>query len=77
MYVGFDYYPEHWPKSRWATDAKLMKKGGFNVVRMAEFAWVFMEPEEGVFTFGWLDEALEILRRNGVSAKKCSFNGEW
>ncbi|NLF40121.1 beta-galactosidase [bacterium] len=68
MYIGADYYPEHWPASRWETDAKLMKKAGFNVVRMAEFAWVKMEPEEGVFEFEWLDRALEILGRQGIKA---------
>jgi beta-galactosidase len=72
MYVGFAYYPEHWPQSRWETDAKLMKQGGFNVVRLAEFAWAFMEPEEGVFDFAWLDKSLGILRRNGVSAILCT-----
>lgn len=67
MYVGVDYYPEHWPRERWAIDAKLMRQAGFNVVRLAEFAWVFMEPEEGVFDFKWLDEALEVLAENGIS----------
>jgi len=23
MYVGVDYYPEHWPRKRWPTDARL------------------------------------------------------
>ncbi|OPZ28242.1 MAG: Beta-galactosidase BgaA [Lentisphaerae bacterium ADurb.BinA184] len=68
MYVGADYYPEHWPQARWKTDAKLMREAGFNLVRLAEFAWVFLEPEEGRFTFDWLDEALDILGRNGISA---------
>jgi beta-galactosidase len=68
MYVGVDYYPEHWPKTRWATDAKLMKAAGFNVVRLAEFAWVKMEPEEGRFDFRWLDEALSVLHKQGISA---------
>lgn len=67
MYVGVDYYPEHWPQSRWPTDAKLMREAGFNVVRLAEFAWAFMEPEEGRFEFDWLDKALEILGENGIS----------
>ena len=35
---GADYYPEHWPETRWATDAKLMQEAGFNTVRLAEFA---------------------------------------
>ena len=25
---GADYYPEHWPKDRWETDAKLMRELG-------------------------------------------------
>jgi beta-galactosidase len=40
MCVGVDYYPEHWPRTRWATDVRLMRKAGFNVVRLAEFNWV-------------------------------------
>jgi beta-galactosidase len=67
MYVGVDYYPEHWQKERWATDAKLMKEAGFNVVRLAEFAWVMMEPDEGRFTFDWLDEAIAVLGAQGIS----------
>jgi len=67
MYVGVDYYPEHWDRKRWDVDARLMKKAGFNVVRLAEFAWAFMEPEEGRFEFEWLDEALGVLRKQGIS----------
>jgi len=72
MYVGADYYPEHWPRQRWETDARLMEDAGFNVVRLAEFAWIYMEPEEGRFEFGWLDEALGVLDSHGVSAILCT-----
>ncbi len=68
MYIGVDYYPEHWQRDRWDVDARAMKKAGFNVVRLAEFGWAFMEPEEGRFEFGWLDEALAVLRKQGISA---------
>lgn len=68
MYIGVDYYPEHWPESRWATDAKLMREAGFNVVRLAEFAWAVMEPAEGRFEFAWLDRAIETLARRGIKA---------
>jgi beta-galactosidase len=67
MFVGADYYPEHWPHERWETDAKLMQEAGFNVVRLAEFAWQNMEPEEGRFDFGWLDDALAVLGRYDIS----------
>ena len=68
MYIGVDYYPEHWDRKRWEFDARAMQKAGFTVVRMAEFAWVFLEPEEGRYEFAWLDEALGVLRKHGISA---------
>ena len=68
MYIGVDYYPEHWPVARWATDAQLMRDAGFNVVRLAEFAWSRLEPAEGQFDFKWLDNALAILAQQGISA---------
>jgi len=37
MPIGADYYPEHWPRERWETDAALMRDAGFNITRLAEF----------------------------------------
>jgi beta-galactosidase len=59
IYVGADYYPEHCPRERWDEDTRLMKEAGFNVVRLAEFIWVLLEPEEGRYDFAWLDEAIK------------------
>jgi beta-galactosidase len=67
MYIGVDYYPEHWPRDRWETDAKLMKEAGFNIVRLAEFAWIDMEPSEGQYEFGWLDDAIKLLARYDIN----------
>ena len=72
MYIGADYYPEHWPRRRWKTDARLMQQAGFNVVRLAEFAWIDLEPAEGQFDFAWLDEALGVLHDRGISAILCT-----
>jgi beta-galactosidase len=63
---GVDYYPEHWPQSRWETDAKLMQEMGISVVRMAEFSWHKMEPSFNQFDFVWLDEAILLLRKYGI-----------
>ncbi len=68
FYFGVDYYPEHWPEERWAIDAGLMAQAGMNVVRLAEFAWAKLEPRDGQFDFAWLDQALEILYRQGLRA---------
>jgi len=66
MYFGCDYYPEHWPKERRKKDVQLMAEAGFNVVRMAEFAWSKIEPSEGEFDFLWLDEAINLLQNYGI-----------
>ncbi len=66
MLIGVAYYPEHWPQERWPVDAQLMQEAGLNLVRMAEFAWGKLEPEEGRFDFDWLDEAIAILAARGI-----------
>ena len=68
FYFGADYYPEHWPEERWPEDVRLMQEAGFNVVRLAEFAWSKMEPSEGQFDFGWLDRAIELLGMHGIKS---------
>jgi beta-galactosidase len=66
FYFGVDYYPEHWPEERWPIDAQLMQEAGFNVVRLAEFAWSKMEPADGQYDFDWLDRAIDILQSHGM-----------
>lgn len=72
MIYGVDYYPEHWPIERWPVDFKLMRDAGINVVRVAEFAWSLIEPEEGRFEFGWLDRVLELAEENNLSVIMCT-----
>ena len=66
LLYGADYYPEHWDKSLWKRDVALMKKAGFNLVRLAEFAWTCFEPKEGRFDFDWIDEPLDLLSAAGI-----------
>ena len=66
FYFGVDYYPEHWPEERWREDARLMAEAGFNVVRLAEFAWSKLEPSADAYEFGWLDRALDVLAGHGM-----------
>jgi len=66
FHFGVDYYPEHWPEERWPEDARLMAEAGVNVVRLAEFAWSFLEPHSGHFDFDWLDRAIDVLHRRGI-----------
>ena len=32
MRIGADYYPEHWEKERWKTDAEMMVKANIKVI---------------------------------------------
>lgn len=66
FYFGVDYYPEQWPEERWPEDARLMAEAGFNVVRLAEFAWAMLEPTPGRYDFAWLDRVIALLAAHGM-----------
>ena len=66
LHFGVDYYPEHWEKKRWETDAKLMQQMGIQMVRMAEFSWHKLQPEENIYDFEWLDQAIALLGNYGI-----------
>jgi len=72
MSVGVCYFPEHWPRERWATDVEQMAAAGLEYVRMAEFAWSRLEPERGRFDFAWLDEAVELVGEHGMEVVLCT-----
>ena len=64
--LGVCYYPEHWPEAMWPADAARMADLGLTWVRIGEFAWKRMEPEEGRYDWGWLDRAIEALGAAGL-----------
>src|SRR5579884_2005060 len=76
MYFGVDYYPEHWvypyagtpekPEANWEQDVELMVEAGVNVVRMGEFSWGISEPEEGKYDFGWLQRAMDLMKKADI-----------
>ncbi len=70
--VGVYYYPEHWPKEQWERDLKNIADLGFEFTHFGEFAWAFMEPEEGKFDFAWLDEAVALAAKYGLPVIMCT-----
>lgn len=64
---GGDYNPEQWDRSVWDEDVALMRQAGVNLVTVGVFAWASLEPAPGEFTFGWLDEVMDLLHAGGVS----------
>lgn len=67
IYFGAAYYPETWPEEQVDKDIERMKELNMNVMRMAEFSWSKMEPEEGKYNFSWLHRIIEKLHANGIS----------
>lgn len=70
--IGVDYYPERWGEAMWESDAVRMKEAGIKVIRMAEFAWCKMEPEEGRFELDWLVKAVNLFGSYGIQTILCT-----
>jgi beta-galactosidase len=64
---GGDYNPDQWPEEIWEEDVRLMQEAGVNLVSLGIFAWSKLEPQPGVYDFGWLDHVIELLYAHGVS----------
>ena len=75
MTMGVYYYPEAWPESQWARDMTNMRKLGMEFVHMGDFAWAFMEPEEGKYQFDWLEKNVALAAQNGMKVILCTAGG--
>jgi beta-galactosidase len=67
LYYGADYNPEQWPPQVWAEDVRLMNAAGVNLVSVGIFSWALLEPAEGRYEFGWLDQVMDLLHEHGIA----------
>jgi beta-galactosidase len=61
---GGDYNPDQWIRWKdtiWKKDMRLAKLAGINSLSVGIFAWAMLEPEEGKYNFGWLDEVMDLM----------------
>src|SRR5688572_25147356 len=65
---GGDYNPEQWPREVWAEDMRLMRGASVSMVSVGIFSWALVEPRDGEYDFGWFDEVMDNLSRNGIAA---------
>ncbi len=74
---GCDYNPDQWldRPDVLKEDIRLMKLAGINVVAMGMFSWASLEPEEGVYTFSWLDEIMDTLHAGGIKVMLSTVSG--
>ena len=67
MYLGVDYYPEQWPEEMLEADLENIVDLGSNVIRIGEFAWHMMEPEEGKYDFTYFDHVIDKAKEKKLS----------
>lgn len=67
---GGDYNPDQWldRPDILEEDLRLMKEAHINCVSVGIFAWSKLEPEEGRYEFDWLEEILDRLFAQGITA---------
>ncbi len=68
MLHGGDYDPEQWldRPDILDEDIRLMKEAHINCVTLGVFSWSVLEMDEGQFSFGWLEEMIDRLYREGI-----------
>lgn len=72
LYYGCAYYPELWEETEIIKDIEHMKYLGINVVRMGEFAWSTMEPNEGQINLEFFIRVIKELKENGIDTIFCT-----
>jgi beta-galactosidase len=66
LWYGGDYNPEQWPSEVWDEDVRLMQRARVTVATVGVFSWAKLEPADGRFEFGWLDDVLDRLHAGGI-----------
>jgi beta-galactosidase len=66
LFVGTCYQPVDRSPEQIDSDIAIMKRAGFNVVRMGDLSWDSFEPSQGKFTFEWFDKIMDKMQRNGI-----------
>lgn len=72
LYHGAALYPELWSRDVLMEDITSMKEIGINVVRMGEFAWSVLEPEEDRIDIAYFAEVIGLLYEHGIETVMCT-----
>ena len=66
LFVGTCYQPVDRSPAQIDQDIAIMKRAGFNVVRMGDLSWDSFEPSQGKFTFEWFDSIMDKMHAAGI-----------
>ncbi|MBR1608457.1 MAG: beta-galactosidase, partial [Kiritimatiellae bacterium] len=66
---GGDYNPDQWRHVPGIVDEDfaLFPQAGINSVSVGIFSWTALEPEEGRYEFGWLDDVMDRAADRGMA----------
>jgi beta-galactosidase len=64
--LGAAWYPEQWTPDVWEQDLQRMEAAHIHFCRIGEFAWSSIEPSEGQYNWGWLDQAIKMAAAHHV-----------
>ena len=67
IWYGGDYNPEQWSPGVWPEDVRLMRRAGVNIATVGVFSWARIQPDEGIFDYGWLDRVIDLLHAGGIA----------
>jgi beta-galactosidase len=66
LFVGTCYQPIDRTPEQIDRDIAIMKRAGFNVVRMGDLSWDSFEPSKGKFEFDWFDRIMDKMQASGI-----------
>jgi beta-galactosidase len=66
LFVGTCYQPIDRSPEQIDRDIAIMKRAGFNVVRIGDLSWDSFEPSKGKFDFEWFDRIMDKMHTNGI-----------
>jgi beta-galactosidase len=71
MLHGGDWNPDQWLDEPAIVEEefRLMEEAGCNTFSIGIFAWSHLEPEEGRFTYEWLDRIMDGLTALGSDGR--------
>jgi beta-galactosidase len=66
LFMGTCYQPIDRTPQQIDSDITIMKRAGFNVVRMGDLSWDSFEPVQGKFEFAWFDSIMDKMHAAGI-----------
>jgi len=66
LFVGTCYQPIDRSPEQIDGDIGIMKRAGFNVVRIGDLSWDSFEPAQGKFEFEWFDHVMDKMQAAGI-----------